>query len=228
MPKHPRSRSSKDLRRHIGKRPPYDRVLIVCEGEKTECNYFKEIRQKARIGSAHIYVVPSESGTDPKTVVKSAEEAFKRKGRSFERVYAVFDRDDHQEYANAIHMADARNQKLINDGKQHVTFEAIVSVPCFELWLLLHFEDVQTSIHREAVFKRLRTHISTYEKSMQNLFSLTESNLVTATDRAKVLKRTYQRIPGVDPYTDVHELVDLLRRIRVTRIAWDSYISRSA
>ena len=214
MAKNPRSQRSRDLRRRIGTRSSYDRVLIVCEGKKTECNYFDEIRQKARIPSAHIHVISSELGTDPRSVVKSAEAVFNGMGKGFERVYAVFDRDDHPEYANAIHMACAKNKKLRNDEKQPVGFEAIVSVPCFEFWLLLHFSDIRSSVHRDTVFKRLRLHISDYEKGMSNLFSLTEANLNIATNRAKLLKQTNQRIPGKDPYTDVHELVEFLHSIR--------------
>ena len=177
MGKNPRTRRSRDLRRRIGNRPPYARVLIVCEGSKTECNYFDEIRQKLRIPTAHLYAIPSRSGTDPKHVVQSAESEFYFRGKSFERIYAVFDRDDHPEYANAIHMAEAKEkQNIKNDLKEQVTFEAIVSVPCFELWLLLHFSEVQSQIDRETVCNRLRAHISGYEKGMQNLFKLTESN----------------------------------------------------
>jgi RloB-like protein len=217
MAKNPRFRSARDLRRYAPKRPPYDRILIVCEGEKTERNYFDEIRQRFRISAAHIHVIPSESGTDPKSVVNSAEEEFNRKGKSFERVYAVFDRDDHINYANAIHMACARDKKLRNDEKQPIAFEAIVSVPCFELWLLLHFSDVRSPMHRDALFKQLKTHIPDYEKGMPNLFEQTECNLTMATDRAKMLKKTFQRIPGNDPYTDVHELVEVLMALRSLR-----------
>jgi len=210
MARHPRSRRSRDLRRRRGNRPPYDRVLIVCEGLKTEPYYFGEIRQKAKIPSAYIYVVPSGMGTNPISVVKYAEAVFNDKGKGFERIYAVFDRDDHQDYANAIHMAEARNGRLRNEEKQPVTFEAIVSVPCFELWLLLHFLDVRSWMHRDSVLKQLRNYISDYEKGMPNLFGMTEPALATAIDRASALKRTNQRIPGEELYTDVHELVDRL------------------
>jgi len=214
MAKNPRAKSARDLRRRTGNRRPYERVLIVCEGKKTECNYFDEIRQGLRLSSAHIHVIPSESGTDPKSVVTSAEEVFLRNGKSFERVYAVFDRDDHEEYANAIHKASAKNGKLRNDEKQPVAFEPIVSVPCFELWLLLHFLDVTSRMHRDVVFRRVKTHIPEYEKGMKGLFKLIESNVPAATARAKILKEINQRIPGDDPYTDVHELVEFLRLIR--------------
>jgi hypothetical protein len=214
MARNSKARSSRDLRRCVRNRRSYDRVLIVCEGEKTECNYLDEIRQIARIPSAHIQVIPSGLGTDPRSVVKSAEAVFESKGKGFERIYAVFDRDDHPEYANAIHMACAKDKKLKSDEKQPVRFEAIVSVPCFELWLLLHFSDVWSPIHRDTVLARLRTHVTVYKKGLPNLFELTRANLEAATSRAKTLKQTNQRIPGEVPYTDVHELVDFLCSFR--------------
>jgi hypothetical protein len=215
MARNPKAKNSRDLRRHIGTRPSFDRVLIVCEGEKTECNYFKEIRRKARIPSAHVHVLPSDLGTDPRNVVRSAEEAFVNNGRAFERIYAVFDRDDHQQYETAIQMAVARNQRLRNDERQPVLFEAIVSVPCFELWLLLHHADLRSWIHRDVVLNQLRTHIPDYEKGMPNLFTLTESLLSVATGRATSLKLNHGRIPGEELYTDIHELVEYLISLKV-------------
>jgi hypothetical protein len=214
MAKNPRARNSGSLRRRTGNRAPYDRILIVCEGEKTEPNYFDEIRQKAKVSSAHVVVLPSDLGTDPRKVVESAETKFNERGKAFERVYAVFDRDDHPQYETAIQMAEARNQKMKNDQKLPVTFEAIVSVPCFELWLLLHFESAQSWIHREVVLQKLRKHVAAYEKGMADLFTLTESRLPVATGLAKSLKLKHQRIPGDQLYTDVHELVEYLTSLR--------------
>jgi hypothetical protein len=215
MAKNPRTRNSRSLRRRVGNRPPYDRVLIVCEGEKTECNYFEEIRQNARISSAHVVVLPTDLGTDPRKVVESAQDVFNQKDKAFERVYAVFDRDDHPHYETAIQMAAAKNKKIKNDEKRLVEFETIVSVPCFELWLLLHFEDARSWIHRNVVLRKLRTHIDGYEKGMPNLFALTKSLLSVATGRATSLKLNHQRIPGEELYTDVHELVEYLISLKV-------------
>ena len=89
------------LRRGQPTREPYDRILIVCEGEKTEPNYFHEIRQEARLSTLHICILHSQEGTQPLQVVRSAELEF-QKTKQFEKVFAVFDRDDHATYANAI------------------------------------------------------------------------------------------------------------------------------
>lgn len=213
MAKHPRARSGRDLRRKAPKRLPYSRILIVCEGEKTEVNYFKEIQQEARISTVHVRVIHSPLGTEPQQIVEAAEAEF-LKSREFEKVYAVFDRDQHLTYANAIAMADARDGKLKNDEKKPVSFEAIVSVPCFELWLLLHFVNIMAPMHQHAAFAQLRVHLPGYEKSNTDTYAATLTNLAVATQRAMALKQRFGRLPGTDPYTDVHLLVDTLRKLK--------------
>jgi hypothetical protein len=217
MPRNSRARGASLLRRRRAVRPPYDRVLIVCEGEKTEPNYFKEIRQKARLSNAHIQAIRSELGTDPANVVRSAEKSFLDKRCAFERVYAVFDRDDHRNYETAIEMAVAKNGRLRNGARRPVIFEAIVSVPCFELWLLLHYANATTFVPRDRIISQLRSYIREYEKGMKRIFDLLESVLPTAVNRAKSLKANNQRIPGDELYTDIHELVEFLTSIKSAR-----------
>jgi hypothetical protein len=214
MPRNSRARGVNSFRRRRALRPPYERVLIVCEGEKTEPNYFEEIRQKARLSSAHIQAIQSELGTDPSNVVLAAEKSFFDKNGAFERVYAVFDRDDHINYETAIQMASAKNGKLRNDERRPVIFEAIVSVPCFELWLLLHYANCTTFVPRGRIISQLRSYIQEYEKGMTGIFGLLQSRLSTAVSRARSLKANNQRIPGDELYTDIHELVGLLTSIK--------------
>jgi RloB-like protein len=211
--RHPRARSGSGLRRRAPTRPPYPRVLIVCEGSKTEVNYFEEVRQEARLPTVHVLVIHSFLGTTPQQIVQAAEEEF-CKSKGFEKVYAVFDRDDHLTYANAIAMAEARDGKLKNDEKEHVSFEAIVSVPCFELWLLLHYVNIMAPIHRHHALARLQQHLPGYQKGKNGTYVTTVANLAVATQRATALKQQFCRLPGTDAYTDVHKLVDVLRKLR--------------
>jgi hypothetical protein len=39
-----KAKLAKDLQRRQARRAPYEKVLIVCEGGKTEPNYFTELR----------------------------------------------------------------------------------------------------------------------------------------------------------------------------------------
>ncbi len=193
---------------------PYDRVLVVCEGAKTEPNYLHEIRRAERLASAYVRIIPSELGTDPLKIVESAIAEFERT-RAFDRVFVVFDRDDHLGYANAIAKAQAKDKKLKNDEKKPVGFEAVVSVPSFELWLLLHFHDQQSWLHRDEALERLRQHIPGYAKGMGDTFAKTKAHLDVATARGANLKARNSRLPGDDEaYTDVHELVAALLALR--------------
>ena len=209
---HSRARHANALRRKKPTRPPYDRILVVCEGKKTEPNYFEEIRIEARISAIHVCVLPSGFGAQPSRVVEFAVSKFKET-KGFEKVFAVFDRDDHPCYANAVRRAESLDRKLKNDENEQIVFKAIVSVPSFELWLLLHYVDIQAFYHRDEVLRRLREHLPNYEKGNDELYTLTQGMLATATSRAERLRTRFSRLPGEEAYTDVDELVGILRSL---------------
>ena len=214
-------RQRKQLERKLGHRASYDRVLIVCKGSKSEPNYFKDIRAAYRLQTANVEVQPSRFGTGPIQVVQYARSLFESgdrykqiQPRAFEQIYAVFDRDDHQTYFDALTLAEELDGKLRNDNKQPVRFKAITSVPCFELWLLLHYEDVQAVIHRDEVMQRLKGYLSGYEKGMNSGFALTRERLAIATLRAQTLSEKHSAYSVPEPFTAIHELVTLLTTLR--------------
>ncbi len=217
----PKERQQKQLERKQGRRASYDRILIVSEGSKTEPNYFSEIRIAYRLHTANVEVRASELGTAPMQVVQYAQSLFengdrhkKIQRRAFEKVYAVFDRDDHDTYYDALAFADSLNGTLKNDAKQSVTFQAIASVPSFELWLLLHFEDIQAPLHRDEVMNRLKLHIPNYEKGASNAFTVTRKHLALAIARTQQLAVRFNARTDPEPFTDVAELVKLLTTLR--------------
>jgi hypothetical protein len=182
LPKN-KSRNSKSYRRSQSTRPPYDRVLIVCEGSKTEPNYFNEIRQEFRIPVVHVRVT-SGTGTEPIQVVQSAIDFF-NESKEFERVFAVFDRDDHLTYHDAVQKAEAYKSKLKTREKQQVSFEAIASVPSFEVWFLMHFENVTAYIHRDKVLEQLLFHMPDYSKGSVGTYNLLRERIADAKIRAQ-------------------------------------------
>lgn len=217
----PQARQGRQLERRAARRPSYDRILIVSEGRKTEPGYFAEIRQAYRLHTASVVVRPSEYGTAPIQVVEYAEALFlhgdAHKGiepRAFEQVYAVFDRDDHASYFDALSKAEAIDGKLKNDNKARVRFRAVASVPCFELWLLLHYEDVQAPMDRQEVLRRLKSHIPGYEKGMPCVFSITRTQLSGAMQRAQTLAKSHGARSEEGPFTAVGELVERLIQLR--------------
>lgn len=217
----PKERQRRQLERKLGRRASYDRILIVSEGSKNEPNYFKEIRAEYRLHSANVEVQPGALGTQPIQVVEYARELFEKgdshKGirpRVFEQVYAVFDRDDHPTFHDALVRAQALDGTLKNDLKQPVKFAAIPSRPSFEFWLLLHFEDVQNLIHRNEAMRRLKRHLPDYDKGYGKAFAETKSELQTAIDRARILAGRVDPADDREPYTGIVDLVEVLTNLK--------------
>lgn len=213
----PRERQRRQLERKQGRRASYDRILIVSEGRKTEPNYFREIRAAHRLRTAHVEVQPSELGTEPIQVVQYARALFENgdrhkriEPRAFEQVYAVFDRDDHRTYFDALALAESLDGRLRNDNRQPVRFEAIASVPSFELWLLLHYEDIRSPIHRDEVMRRLKQYLPGYEKGTGGAFAATRAHLDTASRRAQALVARCSAYDDPEPYTALADLVSRL------------------
>lgn len=210
------------MARKQAQRASHDRVLIVCEGSKTEPNYFREIIKAYRLHTASVTVLPCTRGTAPIAVVECAHDLFGKgipergiSPRAFERVYAVFDRDQHDSYYQALDLAQSLDGRLRNDAKELVRFRAIASVPCFELWLLLHYADVSTwEVDVGTVMSHLRTHFPGYAKGSNDVFAKTRDQLDTAKRHARILAKQSNAYGAPVPYTAVFELVELLCSLR--------------
>lgn len=220
QPKH--RQAARELRRRAAQRQPAERLLIICEGAKTEPLYLREIRQELRLPSANVQVQPAALGTEPLRIVDYAERLFTQGSRaleihprSFDRVLAVFDRDEHHTYNAALDRAAALNERMVNDENVKVPFEAVVSVPCFELWLLLHFEDVLAPLHRDEAVDRLRTHLADYAKGQGSHWAATRGRVENAMQRAAALTGAgHTAADGSQPYTNMHELVYRLLHLK--------------
>lgn len=207
---HPRERQARKLARKKARRGAYERILIVCEGKKTEPLYFDEIRREYRLHTANVRVLHSESGTCPRQIVEFARDVFLAGGRKYEKIYAVFDRDDHLRFHEAVDLARSLDGKLWNDEKGRVVFAAIPSIPCFELWFLLHCREVTHDIHRADVMRELKRYLPDYEKGQGGYFAKTRVDLPTAYRNAELLAREKERQGREFPSTDVPVLVRLL------------------
>jgi hypothetical protein len=204
--KHWRERRAEELKRKRGNRSTFDRLLIVCEGKKTEPNYFEDIRKELRLPKAEVRVLHSDLGTEPRQIVDYGESVF-FEDPSFDIIYAVFDRDEHKTYHDALKRTAQLDKGLRNDFQKRIRFHAVPSVPCFELWLLLHYADVKAFMDRHEVIARLGGHIDGYAKGLEGVFGMTVGKLDDATARAGKLREMFSRDSGDDPYTSVDKIV---------------------
>lgn len=188
-------------------REPYDTVLIVCEGGKSEPNYLRRLAAVHRLSSANITITPAD-GSDPMSVVSFAERELAR--NDYDRVFCVFDRNGHANYDEALTKIDRLNK-----------FTAVTSWPCFEVWVLLHFTyssaPYQASGGDSAcgkVVKAVKLFISTYTKGYASLFDDLEDRLKDALRHAETLQRENIKTGSTNPATRVHELVKYLIALR--------------
>jgi len=206
-------KSHRQLRRSGPKREPFDRVLIVCEGEKTEPNYLRELIEHHRLSTANV-TITGESGSAPNTVVEYAIELFE-KDPDYNAVFCVFDRDGHSSFDQAIQRTRAKSL-IRRSGKLRIgsaRFEAIASIPCFEYWLLLHYEYTTAPLPRFAdVEPRLRAiaaHAS-YAKGNKGLFNATNALLSRAMVNADRANAAAAKAGTNNPTTQMPVLIRYL------------------
>lgn len=209
-------RPSKAAEKYKRKRPtrePYDVVLIVCEGKKTEPAYFNGIRLAYRLSSANVTAMQSGQGNDPMSVVTYAEKMAGSK--KYDKVYCVFDRNGHAQYAAAI-------QRVIQSplAKEGRLFAA-QSVPCFELWILLHFQPwtapFTVSGGRSAcenAIRELQRYIPVYGKNFAGVFAFLKDRLDAAVTNGTALEAHNANTGSDNPSTFVHKLLECLRGLR--------------
>ena len=209
------AKKAANLRRKAQKREPYDLVLIVCEGGKTEPNYFNELRDACKLSTANISIVGEGCGTAPINVVDYALAEY-RKEKKYNRVFCVFDRDRHPTYNEAL---DKIKRARLGKG---ASIEAITSVPCFEVWLLLHFvyttrpfgSTGRSGSICASVIKILKKHIAGYDKGAAGLFPSLKEKLPDAITHAIQLEKHVTDSGSDNPSTKMHQLVEYLRDLK--------------
>jgi hypothetical protein len=184
-------------------------VLIVCEGQKTEPEYFRDTAREEEVRLVEV-LIDDESGS-PKTLVEravarkraAAREAKRNRDDNFkyDEVWCVFDVDEHPKLKEAEDQAKANGIRLA------------ISNPCFELWFVLHFQDQNAYVDRKRIQSSCRAHVSEYNKQMS--YDVLRDAYAHAVSRARVLDARHDRdgAPGSNPSTWVYQLTERLRQL---------------
>lgn len=216
-----RERRARELMRIQKIRAAHDVILILCEGTKTEPNYFKGLRSHLRLNKESIVIPERFKGNDPLSLVYTAEEEFIKelKGdpekQGYDHVFVVFDKDSHTTYNDAL-------QKIHGLSKRYKDkFKAIVSIPCFEFWLFLHFEDATRPYAASGndsicdnVMRDLKVHVPDYDKGSRTVFEMTYPAVEQAVSRAQLLERRHEGVGTDNPSTKIHHLVLYLQNFK--------------
>lgn len=192
-------RSSKNSQgysaRKVNTREIKQRFLIVCEGAKTEPNYFTSFRVPK------VIIEIEGLGYNPSKLVEEAK--ILKSEDDYDRVWCVFDRDDcsKQDFNNAISNAKSCN------------IQVAYSNEAFELWYVLHFEFLNTGIPRKDYITKLTSLLGKkYEKNSKTIYDDLLDKQNTAIRNAKKLMEQYEPSkPEQDnPSTTVYLLVEQL------------------
>ena len=214
-----KAKAADDLERKQARKQPYEKILIVCEGEKTEPHYFKEVVDYYELNTANVRI-SGECGSAPRSVVEYGTALFAAEKKAFpknpyDRVYFVFDRDQHETYDEAM--------RKIKTMRPKNTFFAINSVPSFEFWLLLHFEcttkpfkSIGKTSSGNAVLKALKGYMPEYEKGSENTFMILFSRLATAKKNANLVNAHAHATANKtdNPTTQVHVLIEFMQNMK--------------
>lgn len=194
-----RKKSLRNLKRRKNFKSLRKNFLIVCEGQKTEPNYFRS------------FLVPKKVfdvfglGANTTSLVEKAIEIRDNETTSYDEVWCVFDRDSFS--------AENFNRALLLARNNHI--QVAYSNEAFEIWYLLHFNyhDVATS---RTLYKKMLTDRFgfEYKKNDPNIYEyLIESQETAIRNAIKLINSYPVHNPAIDnPSTKVHVLVQKLNK----------------
>ena len=212
-----RRRVTPNLRRSRSSREPKRRFTLFCEGANTEVEYFEAIR---RVYSSTLIEWEVYGGAGvPYTIAEKAIEQAKslgltrhsrRRKDSYEendQVWAVFDRDDHPRFREAVANCETANVR------------AARSNPCIELWLILHEQDFDRYEDRHTMQKVLAELRPEYDPDGAKTPDCNElvKRVEAAEQRSEtqLRRRTEEDNPYGNPSTTVGRLTREIREANV-------------
>ena len=187
--------------RRVDDKEVVERFLIICEGRKTEPNYFEGFRVPGRV---------LEITGVARNTLSLVDEAVRLKQKpgaeAYDQCWCVFDRDSFapDAFNSAIQKAEAAG------------FRVAYTNEAFELWYLLHFDDHRSALSRRQYEPLLADRLGhAYRKNSRSMYQELAARQEQAVRRAERLLAEYGAAhnPQQDnPCTTVHLLVQELNK----------------
>lgn len=191
-------------RRKRGQRPTRNKMLIICEGEKTEPMYFENYRTPQN--NLDVIPIPS-SRKDVGSIVEFAKKKMQDLDiKGGDSIWCVYDCDENTD--------DRISTAYRNAGN---SINMCLSNPSFELWFLLHFSYIDSSLQNDGLIGLLKRHIPDYSKNndcYQILYPLTD----TAIKNSKKLEKlhldsgTELNSTRSNPSTQVYKIIEVIKQ----------------
>ena len=194
------------LRRKTGTRRPKKTLVVFCEGEKTEPQYLEALKRQPEIrdvAAVDLRIETGHGGAVPLTLVALAIDARNRAAAEeaeIDEFWCVFDVEwprNHPGLSDAVRRA--------RENEIHVA----ITNPCFELWLILHFNDHGAWLDNDAARRLRRGLDGSSDKSLEAAKYM--PLVAAAARRAADLETRHQKdgaiFPDDNPSSGMHRLI---------------------
>lgn len=215
-----KKRQERKKRKFKYRSPKANSFLIVTEGKRTEPLYFKGIQrliQEKVGGRIDVVSVPVVDiygeGCSTGKLIEMTEQIVKKAKIIYQNVWVVFDRDDFDDFDQAIKKGMEKGYKIAWSNQS------------FEYWIYLHFNYSDSGLHRDEwnkklneMFRQYNLGDGKYHKNYEDIYNML--NLCDGVNRAvRNAKRRMEEFdekkmkPSMyDPGTTVYRLVEELRK----------------
>ena len=182
-------------------------VAIWCEGRKTEVAYFRALKKDE--GLSNTVVAGCSNIPD---LMRRTENAI-RENTMPDQVWYVIDHDEREKEIKKFCNWVQEQKKSLSKKRRRQTTELIVvlSVPCFEYWLLIHFEDTTRPFRGlegrsacQQVIQALTKYIPKYKKNDPTVYDLCRDK------REHAIEYGRRNADSIHSRTDVWKLVSRL------------------
>lgn len=207
-----------NARRPWQKLDPRKVVSVFCEGSVTEPTYIRDFSA----GFERVYVrLEPISGNSPSRLIEAAiNKAGNTKLGDVDMIYCVFDYDRHPDLQDALSLF-----KSFKPKKSKPPIKLIRSSPCFEYWILIHFQKTIKGFYGapevspcKLLLEELKMRWPGYDKSSQGIFLKIKEKLGDAKRNAKWAIDNCAQKPFDDPnhknsFTEMHILLEELEQL---------------
>ena len=164
-------------RREFSRRQPvrsYRKLYVIAtEGAETEPEYFRMFQSKT--ATILLKIIDSRHDSSPRQVLKRVEQYMAKESlKRSDAVWLVLDRDTWEE--------EELNE--VWNGCQGNHLHLALSNPCFEYWILLHFENGSGVSSKNTCLERLIHYLPNFAKKHVEIEKL-RPNIQTAITHAK-------------------------------------------
>lgn len=191
--------------------------LIVTEGTDTEPAYFgaiKSIINSRYRGRIQLEVIGA--GDNTLSLLAKATRLAAANPNGYQHVWVVYDTDDFP--AEHIDQTVQLCRKYTDDRTDDISYHAIWSNQCIEMWFLLHFSYMHADIHRKEYWPKLseiliRMGKGPYTKDRTDMYTILHPRMERAIKNARRLAEVNAgKLPSQSaPGTTVYELIETLK-----------------